>query len=61
METKMKDCPDCEGEGEKYEDTSRECTSPRSECCGGCGHYYDCETCNGTGEVEDEDKTEENK
>jgi hypothetical protein len=55
METKMKECPDCEGEGKLYEDTSRQCTTPRSECCGGCGYYYDCQSCNGTGEIEDED------
>jgi hypothetical protein len=55
METKMKDCPDCEGEGKLYEDTSRQCTTWRSECCGGCGYYYQCETCKGTGEIEDED------
>jgi hypothetical protein len=56
---KMIECPDCE-EGKRYEDTSRQCTTWRSECCGGCGYYYQCETCKGTGEVEDEDETEEN-
>ena len=55
MKTTMKDCPDCEGEGKLYEDTSRQCTTWRSECCGGCGYYYQCNTCNGTGEIEDED------
>lgn len=59
METKMKDCPDCE-EGTYYVDTSRECTRYRNECCGGCGYEVTCETCNGTGEIEDEDETEEN-
>jgi hypothetical protein len=55
MKIKMKDCPDCKGDGELYEDTSRQCTTPRSECCGGCGYYYDCQSCKGTGEIEDED------
>jgi hypothetical protein len=56
MEAKMKDCPDCE-EGTYYVDTSRQCTTWRSECCGGCGYEVTCETCNGTGEVEQEDDT----
>jgi hypothetical protein len=55
METKMKDCPDCE-EGKYYVDTSRQCTTWRSECCGGCGYEVTCDRCNGTGEIEDEDE-----
>jgi hypothetical protein len=55
METKMKPCSDCE-EGKYYVDTSRQCTTWRSECCGGCGYEVTCETCNGTGEIEDEDQ-----
>jgi len=54
METKMKPCPDCE-EGKYYVDTSRQCTTWRSECCGGCGYYCECQTCYGMGEVEQED------
>ena len=55
MKTKMKDCPDCE-EGTYYVDTSRQCTkTPWQECCGGCGYEVTCETCKGTGEIEDED------
>ncbi len=50
----MKPCPDCE-EGKYYVDTSRQCTTWRSECCGGCGYYCECQTCYGSGEVEDED------
>lgn len=57
MKAKMIECPDCNGDGERYEDTSRQCTkTPWQECCGGCGYYYDCETCKGTGEVEEEDE-----
>lgn len=57
MIAKMIECPDCNGDGERYEDTSRQCTkTPWQECCGGCGYYYDCENCNGTGEVEEEDE-----
>jgi hypothetical protein len=55
METKIKDCPNCE-EGKYYVDTSRQCTTWRSECCGGCGYEVTCETCNGTGKVEQEDE-----
>ena len=51
---KMKPCPDCE-EGKYYVDTSRQCTTWRSECCGGCGYYCECQTCNWMGEVEQDD------
>ena len=57
--TKTKISPTCGGEGELYEDTSRQCTVYRNECCGGCGFYYGCEACNGTGEVEDEGEDED--
>jgi hypothetical protein len=56
LQPKMIECPDCEGEGKVWEDTSRQCTkTPWQECCGGCGVYCECEKCNGTGEVEQED------
>ena len=51
----MIECPDCYGEGTYYVDTTRQCTkSPWQECCGGCGHDIDCETCGGTGEIEND-------
>ena len=54
---KTKICLTCEGEGKLYEDTSRQCTkTPWQECCGGCGYEVTCETCDGTGEVEEEDE-----
>ena len=56
MIAKMIECPNCEGEGKVWEDTSRQCTTWRSECCGGCGYYCECETCHGRGEVEEEDE-----
>lgn len=43
-------CKDCNGEGTRYDDTSGNCMTAPSECCGGCGHEYECETCDGTGE-----------
>lgn len=54
-EDRMIECPDCYGEGTYYVDTTRQCTkSPWQECCGGCGHDIDCETCGGTGEIEND-------
>jgi len=55
-EVEMIECPDCNGEGAWYNDTSRECTTYRGDCCGGCGYYVDCDTCNGTGEIEKEEE-----
>lgn len=49
------ECPDCE-EGQVYVDTSSSCGTYRGDCCGGCGHDEECETCNGTGEIEIEDE-----
>lgn len=48
----MVDCPDCDGEGTYYIDTSNQCTTRMNDCCGGCGHYVDCENCDGTREIE---------
>ncbi len=50
------DCPECEGEGTYYVDTSRQCTTRMNDCCGGCGYDVDCETCNGTGLIEKEEE-----
>ena len=55
-EVEMIECPDCNGEGTWYNDTSRQCTTYRGDCCGGCGYYVDCDTCNGTGEIEKEEE-----
>jgi hypothetical protein len=55
-EVEMIECPDCNGEGAWYNDTSRECTTYRGDCCGGCGYYVDCDNCNGTGEIEKEEE-----
>lgn len=53
MKQVMTTCPECEGEGKVYIDTSHSCTKmPWSECCGGCGYDVDCEDCSGSGEVE---------
>ena len=51
----MIECPDCE-KGLVYIDTSHECQVYIGDCCGGCGHDVECETCNGTGEIEKEDE-----
>ena len=54
-EITMIECPDCEGEVTIYVDTSSMCTVyPIGECCGGCGHNEECETCDGSGEVEED-------
>jgi hypothetical protein len=55
-EVEMIECPDCNGEGTWYNDTSRQCTTYRGDCCGGCGYDVDCDTCNGTGEIEREEE-----
>ncbi len=34
-EVEMIECPDCNGEGTWYNDTSRQCTRYRGDCCGG--------------------------
>ena len=53
-EIEMIPCPDCE-EGQVWIDESRSCgVYPIGECCGGCGHNEKCETCDGTGEIEEE-------
>ena len=46
------ECPDCQGEGQWYNDTSTQCTVYRNHCCGGCGYYVPCEKCNETGQIE---------
>lgn len=50
---KIVECPDCDGDGEFYVDTSSQCTTRMNDCCGGCGYDVTCETCDGTGEVEE--------
>jgi DnaJ-class molecular chaperone len=48
-----KECPECRGEGEVWEDTSHSCNyQPWQECCGGCGDYVKCDECDGEGEIE---------
>jgi DnaJ-class molecular chaperone len=54
-EIKLVECPECQGEGEIYIDTSRSCMKHMSNCCGGCGYNVPCETCDGEGEIENED------
>jgi len=56
QEIEMIECPDCNGEGTWYNDTSRQCTTYRGDCCGGCGYDVDCDTCNGTGLIEKEEE-----
>jgi DnaJ-class molecular chaperone len=52
-ENQIIECPECEGEGTIYIDTSSSCSVyPIGECCGGCGHDRECEDCGGSGEVE---------
>ena len=50
------DCPECDGEGTWYNDTSYQCTTRMNDCCGGCGYDVDCENCNGTGLIEKEEE-----
>ena len=49
------ECFECGGEGE-YEGTYPECSKPASHCCGGCYKKYECETCQGTGELYPKDE-----
>ena len=38
-------CPDCSGEG--FHEVGPECGYPASNCCGGCYHQEECDTCSG--------------
>ena len=50
------ECPDCEGEG-KLISVGYGCITPASECCGGCNFDAgECETCNGTGLILNEEE-----
>jgi len=49
----FKQCEDCDGEGTVS--VGPNCSYPASMCCGGCYDEEDCDTCNGSGEVEDTD------
>ena len=56
-EIEIIECPDCEGEGTIYVDTSYQCSVyPIGECCGGCGYDTKCNNCYGTGEIENQDE-----
>lgn len=52
-----KACEACNGEGTVYE--MIECGRSMSDCCGGCTRDVRCETCGGSGQVEDWDDTDE--
>ena len=54
-EEKWIECDNCDGEGEVYVDTSRQCTTYRNECCGGCGYTDTCPDCEGEGLILIED------
>lgn len=45
------ECKECFGSG-TYE-VGPNCSMPASSCCGGCYETVRCETCNGTGKIED--------
>lgn len=45
------ECKECFGSG-TYE-IGPNCSIPASSCCGGCYETIKCETCNGTGKIED--------
>jgi len=55
-EIEMIECPNCNGEGTWYNDTSRQCKVYRGDCCGGCGYEVPCDNCNGIGEIEKEEE-----
>jgi hypothetical protein len=52
------ECEECNGSGK----TCECCNEPEDycRCCSGCGQIYDCNTCDGSGEidVEEEDETD---
>jgi DnaJ-class molecular chaperone len=56
LEEETEECPDCEGSGEIYTTSPSQCTVYRNDCCGGCFGEVECETCNGTGEIEKDDE-----
>jgi len=45
-------CPDCYGQGIVY--IMIECGRPMNYCCGGCTRDQRCETCDGTGSIDDD-------
>lgn len=47
------ECYDCEGHGD-FE--IRRCINYSNECCGGCIDIEICDTCNGTGYVDEEEE-----
>lgn len=55
MEEEKEECPDCGGYGFIETTSPSQCSTPRNECCGGCFGEVDCETCDGTGEIDKED------
>lgn len=46
------ECSECEGEG--YNEIGPECNQPASNCCGGCYVKQQCEACDGSGSIENE-------
>jgi hypothetical protein len=46
------ECLECEGHGEHH---IRRCVDYSNECCGGCIDTEICETCKGTGYVDEEE------
>lgn len=54
MPDEIVECPDCAGSGEIETTSPSQCNVYRGDCCGGCYGEEECETCNGTGEIEEE-------
>ncbi len=50
MNWKTIQCFECDGTGIS-EGTTPECNQPPSACCGGCYEKYDCNLCEGTGNL----------
>ena len=52
------ECENCNGKG--IVDVLS-CSTSAQDCCGGCTKEYDCNECNGTGEIDDSTSDEENE
>jgi hypothetical protein len=52
----MTECNECYGSG-TYE-VGPECSMPSSMCCGGCYRTVECDKCNGTGKILNQQENE---
>ena len=52
------ECPQCEGTGLTEQFAGGSCGVRTSECCGGCYVDVECDECNGSGTILDDEDEE---